>query len=342
MTDPQGPIVIELDDSAPPPDPSSAPMVLDTATGPDADAGSATAAATRLAARPMSWLARLFWTAALSLFLLWLGTATWDFALSLLSRNIWLGRFAMGAGAILGLAALLGILRELASIRRLRSLDAFRRQALDIRRTEDAEAARALSTRLTGFYAHRSDLAWATGDMAALGSDVIDATDRLDLLEKTLMTPLDAQARIVVQTAARQVAAATAVVPLPLADVVVALISNLRMVRQVAEVYGGRSGTLGSWRLLRAVAIHLVATGAIGVADDMVSAILGGGVVAKLSRRFGEGIINGALTARVGVAAMELSRPLPFEACPRPGVSKLMGDALAGVFTKTAEDPPKQ
>jgi putative membrane protein len=62
--------------------------------------------------------------------------------------------------------------------------------------------------------------------------------------------------------------------------------------------------------------------------------VAGGHVLARLSRRFGEGIVNGALTARVGVAAMEVCRPLPFAALPRPKVSNLIGRALTGLFQK--------
>jgi len=64
---------------------------------------------------------------------------------------------------------------------------------------------------------------------------------------------------------------------------------------------------------MRAVATHLIATGAVGVADDMIGTVAGGGLAAKLSRRFGEGIINGALTARVGLAAMDVCRPMAFD-----------------------------
>jgi uncharacterized protein (DUF697 family) len=64
----------------------------------------------------------------------------------------------------------------------------------------------------------------------------------------------------------------TALVPLALADVFAALTANLRMIRRVAEIYGGRSGLLGSWRLTRAVFAHLVATGAVAtVAVDVVA-----------------------------------------------------------------------
>jgi putative membrane protein len=70
----------------------------------------------------------------------------------------------------------------------------------------------------------------------------------------------------------------------------------------------------------------------------MIGSVAGGGVMSKLSRRFGEGVVNGALTARVGLAAMELCRPLPFRALDRPSVSSLMSRALTGVFGRNGQE----
>ena len=53
-------------------------------------------------------------------------------------------------------------------------------------------------------------------------------------------------------------------------------------------------------------------------------------MLAKLSRRFGEGALNGALTARVGVAAIDVCRPLPFVALDRPSASGIVLNALRG------------
>ena len=106
------------------------------------------------------------------------------------------------------------------------------------------------------------------------------------------------------------------------------------MIRRIAEIYGGRSGTLGSWRLLRAVMTHLVATGAVAMGDDMLGSVLGGNLLARLSRRFGEGVVNGALTARVGLAAMEVCRPMPFSDGRRPRVTSIIQTALTGLFAK--------
>jgi putative membrane protein len=46
--------------------------------------------------------------------------------------------------------------------------------------------------------------------------------------------------------------------------------------------------------------------------DDLLGQFLGQDLLRRLSRRLGEGVFNGALTARIGVAAIEVTRPLPF------------------------------
>jgi malonate-semialdehyde dehydrogenase (acetylating)/methylmalonate-semialdehyde dehydrogenase len=73
---------------------------------------------------------------------------------------------------------------------------------------------------------------------------------------------------------------------------------------------------------------------AVAVGDDMISSVAGGNMLSKVSRRFGEGVVNGALTARVGVAAIEVCRPLPFLRASRPSVTGMVKRALTGLFTR--------
>ena len=87
--------------------------------------------------------------------------------------------------------------------------------------------------------------------------------------------------------------------------------------------------------------VHLVATGAVAAGDDLIHSVAGGGLLSKLSRRFGEGVINGALTARVGVAAMEVCRPLHFRALPRPKITNLLSRGLKGLFASDPEPDRK-
>ena len=226
------------------------------------------------------------------------------------------------------------ILRELWAFRRLARIDRFRAEALAATSTADATAARKLSERLETFYAGRPELQWSRETLAGQRGDLLDADAIVQATERHLLTPLDAAARREIEAAARTVAGATALIPLALVDVMAAASQNIRMIRRIAEVYGAHAGLFGSLRLLREVAQHLLATGAVAVGDDMIGSMAGGHLFARLSRRFGEGVVNGALTARVGIAAMDVCRPLPFAALPRPKVSNLIGRALTGLFQK--------
>jgi putative membrane protein len=279
-----------------------------------------------------SVLWRLFWGAFVGLIGFMIGVYVWDFAAQMLARNLWLGRTALALLALFCGALILLALKELAAFSRLRKIDALRKEAEDLLQTKDLGSVLRFQKRLERLYAGRADLRWAVAQLEQRRGEVLDVDAALALTENTLMRPLDSLASLRVEAASRQVATATAIIPLALADVVVAFSANLRMIRQIAQIYGGRTGAFGSWRLAKAVAAHLVATGAVAIGDDLVGSVAGGGVLSKISRRFGEGVINGALTARVGIAAMEVCRPMPFRSEPRPRVSAIIKRSLAGVF----------
>ena len=317
----RGPVVIEQDQGF---DPGAAPLVTD-------DPAPLVA---RVLARRASPLARALLWAFSALFTFALSVAAYDFVTGLLARNVVLGWVALGLTvAAVGLALVAG-LREWAAFLRLGRLEGVRLAAMTARASGDATAARAVVAQVAALYAARPELTEARAQLAARSAEVMDADALVDQAEQALILPLDARARAEVEAAARQVATVTALVPMALADVAVALFANIRMIRRIAEIYGGRSGGIASLGLLRRVFTHLVATGAVALTDDLIGSVAGGGVLSKLSRRFGEGVVNGALTARVGVAAMELCRPLPFHLAARPGVSMLVSRALAGLFAR--------
>ena len=57
-------------------------------------------------------------------------------------------------------------------------------------------------------------------------------------------------------------------VPLAMADVMAAFFINIRLIRNIAEIYAGRGGLFSSWRLLRSVMSHLITTNAVAIGDD--------------------------------------------------------------------------
>ena len=327
MAKPRKPVMLDADGLSPAPIPQKAPPVPE----PDVPQNAAMQRATFAAGKPRSWLSKLFWGAVFALLSMAISIAAWDFVDGLISRNIWLGRAALALVAIVVLVLVIAILREIIGFSRLRTLDSLRIKSA---RSRSGERAGALKTivELDHLYTGRPELRWARGELKTLEDDLLDADALIDAAEQILMAPLDALARLEIETASRQVAAATALIPLALVDVLVALSSNVSMIRRIAVVYGGRAGVFGSWRLLRGVAVHLIATGAVAIGDDMIGSMAGGGALSKVSRRFGEGVINGTLTARVGVAAMEICRPMPFEALKRPKASSIVKSALVGMF----------
>lgn len=328
------PVLFDLEET----ERETSPSVSDAPPVPDAldIDGKSTSAVVVGAARVISYqpsrLARWFWAVVLSLLGAVISIAAWDFALAMIARFPMVG-WALSAGFVLALLLLLLlVLRELAALLRLRKLDGLRQSAS--RATSDIAAARAFASSLSDLYRDREDLSWQRARLKEQQDEVLDADALLMLTEDELLRPLDAQALHEVEAGARQVATVTALVPLALADVAVALLTSMRVIRRVAQIYGGRPGYLSSWRLLRAVLAHLAATGAVAAGDDLLDSVLGGSVLSKLSRRFGEGLINGALSARVGIAAMEICRPMPFSPKSKPSTRKVIKGALAGLFQR--------
>lgn len=327
MTRPPKPFLEEIAEGSEGFDPARAPPVPDLLPQ-----GRAVQAVAEMAGGRRSALGRLAVWAFGALFVFALSVAAHDFVTGLLARSPVLGGIAAALVGLAVLAALLLALREALAYLRLGRLDALRRTAEEARASASLTMARDTLAALTRLYQARADTAWGRARLAERAGEVLDADALLSLTERELMPPLDAEARKAVEGAARQVATVTALVPLALADVAIALFANLRMIRRIAQVYGGRSGSLGSLRLLRRVFASLLAAGALALTDDMLGSVAGGGVIGKLSRRFGEGVVNAALTARVGLAAIELCRPLPFVALERPTVSGLVTRAVTGLF----------
>lgn len=333
MPEMKKPVLIQIESIEPGINPSQAAPVSDV---PQEDFGANEGIAMRqlatiITAKPSFWT-QWFWSLIVSLFAITVGVAAWDYAVDMVARRPILG--GMISGLLIGLLLVLVVLalKELAAIARMSRIDSLRELSEEALIDQDLRKAQTVLRKLDRLYRARPETEWARQTMAERGEDQFDADGLLGLAENELMKGLDAQAQQEVEHAARQVATVTALVPLAAADMFTALSANLRMIRRVAEIYGGRTGTLGSWRLIRAVFAHLVATGAVAMGDDMLDSVIGGGLLSKLSRRFGEGIINGALTARVGISAMELCRPVPFTVRRPPTVSHITRRALTGYF----------
>jgi putative membrane protein len=255
----------------------------------------------------------------------------------LFARSEWLGWLAAGMAVIAVLALLVILVREFLAITRLAEVEKLQKRALDAIARDDPKAARAVVDELSAFVATKPETAAGRRSLAELRDEIIDGGNLVRLAETEILGPLDARAKVMILEAAKRVSLVTAVSPRALVDVAYVVFEAGRLIRRLSELYGGRPGTLGFFRLARSVLAHLAVTGSIAVGDSFVQQIVGHGLAARLSAKLGEGVVNGMMTARIGIAAMETARPLPFSAARRPGMGDFLS-ALTSFATKKQKE----
>jgi putative membrane protein len=274
--------------------------------------------------RRRSRLSALFFGGIGVLVSLALGLWTEQLVRDLFARTEWLGWVALAAAAVAGAALLAIVTRELMALSRLSSIAALRADAADALQRNDAKAARAVVGRLLAVTAGNPRTAAGRRALAAHDEEIVDGADLVRIAERELLTDLDRDARRLVLDAAKRVSVVTAVSPRAAVDLAYVAFESARLIRRLSELYGGRPGTLGFFRLARNVLAHLAVTGAIAAGDEVVHQIVGQGLAARLSAKLGEGVVNGMMTARIGVAAMDVTRPLPFAALARPRLADFL------------------
>jgi putative membrane protein len=279
--------------------------------------------------RRFPW-ATVFWSAASGLLLLAFGIAVDRLIADLFSRADWLGTLGLTLAVLAGIALLAIVLRELLGLARLGAIEGLRQRAADIIVSDDRAAGHEVVRELVALTARMPRLAQGRARLQAHLAEIIDGRDLIQLAERDLMAPLDEEARRLVSTAAKRVSIVTAVSPRAAVDMLFVFVTALGLIRRLAALYGGRPGTLGLVRLLRHVVSHLTLTGGMAMGDSLIQQVISHGVAAKLSARLGEGVLNGLLTARLGLAAIEVTRPLPFAALPKPTLNDLAGNLLRG------------
>jgi putative membrane protein len=272
----------------------------------------------------------LFWCAAGGLVLLAIALGIYDLIKDLFARSFELGWVGLALAILAAVSlAVIGI-RETAGLLRLANVEHLHQRSADVIASDDRDKGGVLVKDLIALTHKMPRLARARTNLQSHLGEIIDGADLIRLAERELMTPLDQDARGLITASVMRVSVVTAVSSRASIDMLFVLVTFLNLLRKLSFLYGVRPGALGMLRLLRHVISHLVLTGGLATSDSLIQQILGHGIAAKLSARLGEGLLNGLLTARLGLAAIDVVRPLPFAALPRPTLSDLMSEALRG------------
>jgi len=286
-----------------------------------------------IAARALLSASGLFWSAVLGLALLALGAWFTQLVEGLFARTPALGWLGLALLVVAALALLVMLAREVRGVLQQRRIATLHGSLARAREADDREAARTLMRELAGLYEGRPETAGARAHVSSLTREIVDGRDLIDIAERTLLHPLDALVAKEIADAAKRVSVVTAISPRAIVDLLFVAAQAARLVRRIAEIYGGRPGAFGFLRILRSVGAHLAITGGMAIGDSLVQQLLGHGIAARLSARLGEGVLNGLLTARVGLSAMAVCRPAPFAADKPPGI----GDVAPFLFGSKKE-----
>ena len=81
-----------------------------------------------------------------------------------------------------------------------------------------------------------------------------------------------------------------------------------------------------SARLLRRGVLNVLAAGVVELVSDSAVEAAGASLLSVLSAKAGQGVLNGLLAAKIGLATMQLCRPLPFTQDQLPSLRQLRAE----------------
>lgn len=189
--------------------------------------------------------------------------------------------------------------------------------------------------RIAHFYVHRPDIKARLDRFYVMLNDSHYDREICTLFSSHVMKEIDQQAYRIVTQRSKETALLVMVSPIALLDTVFTLWRNVRMIRDIATLYGGRPSFFASVSLVSSVMQNLVYADVSEILAESVADAFGNSVLSVVSTQAAQGVGSGILTARVGLQAMALCRPLPFQTEEKPRLKEIRWEivsSLKGLF----------
>ncbi|MDR5867585.1 TIGR01620 family protein [Halomonas koreensis] len=230
-----------------------------------------------------------------------------------------LGWLLLGlAGLGLGVGALL---RELWRLRRLGAHERLRRALAALPEADPAQAMRTATSLRRRLGLDDDHPHWRAFLEARQPHH--DGRELQALLDHHLLGPRDREARRLISRMSGETAVMVALSPLTLLDMALVAWRHLALVDRLSRLYGLELGYAARIRLLRRVLRDMAFAGASELAGEAGMEWLSLDLAGRLSTRAGQGLGVGLLSARLGLRAQRLARPLAFDEARRPGLADL-------------------
>src|SRR5262249_53338857 len=154
-----------------------------------------------------------FWSAAGGLVSISLGLWLTRLIDDLFSWSPAFGAIGLALACVAGTALFVLAMREISGVLRQRHIAELHVGLARAREKDDFKEARRLVGQLAALYSTRPGTARARGQLRELGHDIVDGSDLIDIAERTLVAPLDADVRREIAAAAKRVSMVTALAP---------------------------------------------------------------------------------------------------------------------------------
>ncbi|MBA6289330.1 YcjF family protein [Colwellia sp. MB3u-4] len=212
-----------------------------------------------------------------------------------------------------GLSLICGrsVWREFAGLRQFKYQQNLKQQAQDIINEEGQIDATSLcnkiSQRLPVDLAEFDHSSWQQ-----LNLEEYNDVEIMQLYARNVLSQVDQKALKEIAKFSSESVVLVALSPIAIIDMLLMLWRNLRLVNKIAALYGLKLSYWSRVKLIKQVIINMAYAGASELVADLGADLLGAELLGKLSARMAQGLGAGMLTARLGLKAMHLCRPIPF------------------------------
>jgi putative membrane protein len=258
----------------------------------------------------------------------WLGIDAYQWISTAFASSAALGTAASAVVGLGTLGALLVVGREMNSFLALKSVEAHQQRFADnaLRPAETRDAVRVMLARIP----RDPDTVAAIEAYQRQLQPHHTPAQQLELLSRTVMAPLDRRAEAIVRRTTARAFGITAVSPTAITDAIFFIAMSVRMVRGVAACYGHRPTAAATAHLLRRLVVEAGRLGAVDLAGMTLTQHLGGALAERLAANTAESMYAGQRMARIGLIAMGMCRPVPFQPHEVPGFFSTITGNLFG------------
>jgi len=287
------------------------------------------------ASSPLLWL--LGSLGILLLFMLVLDA--YHFVAQQYASSFFLGTLFFGLTVTITAAVLTLSWRAYKNIRALRTVSVLQEEGRQLMETDGYGGAMPYINKVMQFYEHRPDIKARLEGFYVTVNDSHHDREVCTLFSSQVMKDIDQQAYRVVTQRSQETAVMVMISQIAILDAILTLWRNVRMIRDVATLYGARPGFFGSMSLIGSVLQNLIYAGASEVVADGVAEMMGSSMLSIMSAQAAQGLGSGVLTARLGLHAIRVCRPLPFTDENKPRLKDIRREiisSLKGIFESKA------